>query len=58
LETVAIVGAGLIGSSFGLALRKAGFRGAIVGVSSESAIADAMRRGAIDRGLSLAEVVR
>jgi prephenate dehydrogenase len=58
LETVAIVGAGLIGSSFGLALRKAGFRGAIVGVSSESAIADAMRRGAIDHGLPLAEAVR
>jgi prephenate dehydrogenase len=55
LETVAIVGAGLIGGSFGLALKKAGFRGEILGVSSDSAIAEALRRGAIDRGLPLVE---
>jgi len=55
LRTVAIVGVGLIGGSFGLALRKAGFDGDILGVSSEGAIADALRRGAIDRGLKLAE---
>src|SRR5205823_2891389 len=50
-----IVGAGLIGGSFGLALKKAGFRGEILGVSSDGAIAEALRRGAIDRGLPLAE---
>ncbi len=55
MERVAIVGVGLIGASFGLALRKAGFRGSIVGVSSERSIAAAVERGAIDRGVSLEE---
>jgi prephenate dehydrogenase len=57
LETIAIVGVGLIGGSFGLAMKKAGFGGRILGVSSDKAIADALRRGAIDRGLPLAEAV-
>jgi prephenate dehydrogenase len=55
MKTVAIVGTGLIGASFGLALRKAGFDGALLGVSSERAIADALAAGAIDRGVPLAE---
>ena len=55
MNTVAIVGTGLIGSSFGLALRRAGFRGEILGVSSERAIADAILAGAIDRAAPLAE---
>ncbi len=55
MHTVAIVGVGLIGGSFGLALKKAGFMGEILGVSSETAIAEALRRGAIDRALPLAE---
>ena len=38
MKNVAIVGVGLIGASFGLALRKAGFTGAIVGVSSARSI--------------------
>jgi prephenate dehydrogenase len=46
LKTVAIVGVGLIGGSFGLALKKAGFSGEILGVSSEAAIAESNRRGA------------
>ena len=58
MQTVAIVGVGLIGGSFGLALRKAGFDGELLGVSSEMAIADALRRGAIDCGLPLAEAAR
>lgn len=58
MRTVAIVGVGLIGGSFGLALKKAGFSGDIIGVSSETAIAEALRRGAIDRGLPLAEAAR
>ena len=33
MKTVAIAGTGLIGASFGLALRKAGFSGEILGVS-------------------------
>jgi len=55
MERVAIVGVGLIGASFGLALRKAGFRGSIVGASSERSIAAAVERGAVDRGVSLEE---
>ena len=55
MESVAIVGAGLIGCSFGLALRKAGFTGAMVGVSSERSIREALGRGAIDRGATLEE---
>jgi prephenate dehydrogenase len=57
VRTVAIVGVGLIGGSFGLALRKAGFSGEILGVSSDAAIAEGLRRGAIDRGLPMAEAV-
>lgn len=57
MKRVAIVGTGLIGASFGLALRSAGFDGAIVGVSSPGAIADAVEAGAIDRGAPLAEAV-
>ena len=55
MQTVAIVGVGLIGGSFGLALKKAGFGGEILGVSSDAAIAEGVRRGAIDRGLPLAD---
>ena len=57
MQHVVIVGTGLIGASFGLALRKAGFTGAITGVSSPRAIADAVAAGAIDRGATLAEAV-
>lgn len=55
MKTVAIIGTGLIGASFGLALRKAGFEGAIIGASSERALAEAVAAGAIDRGAPLAE---
>ncbi len=57
METVTIVGAGLIGGSFGLALRKAGFTGRINGVSSAAALDAAVRRGAVDRGLPLEQGV-
>ena len=57
MKSVAIVGTGLIGSSFGLALRQAGFDGAITGVSSPRALAAAIAAGAIDRGAPLAEAV-
>jgi prephenate dehydrogenase len=55
METVAIVGVGLIGASFGLALRKAGFRGTIVGVSKPEALEEAKAIGAIDSSASLME---
>jgi len=57
MHTVAIVGGGLIGASFGLALRKAGFGGRILGVSSPGAIRDALDAGAIDQGLPLEAAV-
>jgi prephenate dehydrogenase len=53
MEKVAIAGVGLIGASFGLALRKAGFTGEIIGVSSEPAIAAGLKRGAISSAASL-----
>jgi prephenate dehydrogenase len=57
METVAIVGVGLIGGSFGLALRKAGFQGKIVGVSSPKTIQAALAHGSIDEALPLEEAV-
>jgi prephenate dehydrogenase len=55
VKTVAIAGVGLIGGSFALALRKAGFKGRILGVSSERTISRARELGVIDQGLPLAE---
>jgi prephenate dehydrogenase len=55
MNTVAIVGVGLIGSSFGLALRQAGFEGEIIGVSSQPALAEAKALGAISSSASLHE---
>src|SRR4051812_48262339 len=57
MDTIAIVGVGLIGGSFGLALRAAGVRGRIVGVSSPATIATAVDRGAIDASAALPEAV-
>lgn len=56
MKTVAIVGVGLIGGSFALALRKAGFEGEILGVSSEGAIEAGTRIGAISRRATLEEI--
>jgi prephenate dehydrogenase len=53
MKTVGIVGVGLIGGSFGLAMRAAGFSGEILGVSSPSAIAAGIARGAISAGATL-----
>ena len=55
MQTVGIVGVGLIGASFGLALREAGFTGTILGVSSPRSVAEGLARGAIDRGAALEE---
>lgn len=57
MNAVAIIGTGLIGSSFGLALKAAGFAGRIVGVSSEGAVKAALAAGAIDSGALLEEAV-
>ena len=58
MRTAAIFGTGLIGSSFGLALRAAGFSGDILGVSSQPAIEAAMRAGAIDQAATLEDAAR
>ncbi|HWZ33650.1 MAG TPA: prephenate dehydrogenase/arogenate dehydrogenase family protein [Bryobacteraceae bacterium] len=50
---VSIVGVGLIGGSFALALRKAGFAGKIIGVSSPETVRAALDRGVIDQALPL-----
>ena len=57
ISTVAIVGVGLIGASFALALKKCGFTGRILGVSSEGALRAGLESGAIDEGCSLESAV-
>jgi prephenate dehydrogenase len=57
MESVAIIGVGLIGGSFGLALRRHGFAGPILGVSSPAAIAAALDLGAISTRSTLEEAV-
>jgi prephenate dehydrogenase len=60
VETLAIVGVGLIGGSVGLAARARGVAGRIVGVGrSAASLAAARRAGCVDAGTSdLAEAVR
>jgi prephenate dehydrogenase len=55
MDTITIVGVGLIGGSFALAIREAGFRGRILGVSSQKTIETALALGVIDEGVALAE---
>jgi len=54
-EVVAVVGVGLIGGSFALALRATGFAGRILGVSSPESIRVAIAHGIIDEGVPLAD---
>jgi len=51
MDTVAIFGVGLIGGSFALAIRKAGFTGRIIGVSSDHTIRAALALQVIDEAL-------
>lgn len=48
IESIAVIGLGLIGGSFALALKQAGFKGKIIGCDRPEALAAAGRRGAID----------
>lgn len=57
METVAVVGTGLIGTSFALALKEGGFRGRIFGVSSPASTRGALERGAIDEVSDLPRAV-
>ncbi|MGB6946758.1 MAG: prephenate dehydrogenase/arogenate dehydrogenase family protein [Bryobacteraceae bacterium] len=52
METVAIFGVGLIGGSFALALRRAGFAGRIIGVSSDDTIRAAIALNIIEEALA------
>jgi prephenate dehydrogenase len=51
IRQITIVGTGLIGGSFGLALKASGFRGKIVGCDTKQVLAKAKRRRAIDLGI-------
>src|SRR5580704_16432835 len=50
IRQITIVGTGLIGASFALALRQQGFRGALIGCDRPEVLDAAIVRGAIDRG--------
>ncbi len=50
IRQITIIGTGLIGGSFGLALRKYGYRGRIIGCDRAPVLERAHRRGAIDSG--------
>ncbi len=58
MNTVAIFGVGLIGGSFALALRDAGFKGHIIGVSSADTIRKAVELGVIDEGMPAEQAAR
>jgi prephenate dehydrogenase len=51
INQITIVGVGLIGGSFGLALKKRGFNGRIVGCGRPHSLEKAERMGAIDIGI-------
>jgi prephenate dehydrogenase len=58
MNTVAIFGVGLIGGSFALALRKAGFSGRILGVSSPETLERALALGVIDQAATAKEAAQ
>lgn len=58
MDSAAIIGTGLIGASFGLALKEAGFAGRILGVSSPGALQGALACGAVDETAELLDAVR
>ncbi len=58
MKTIAIAGVGLIGGSFALGLRKAGFHGKIIGVSSPATVQKALSLGVIDQSMALPEAAR
>jgi prephenate dehydrogenase len=52
IRQITIIGTGLIGGSFALALRKHRFTGRIIGCDRESSLEKAKRCGAIDKGFA------
>lgn len=55
-DTIAIVGVGLIGGSLGLAFRRVGIGGRIIGVSRQETIDRAIEQGVIDEGFAYDEI--
>ncbi|MDZ7722342.1 MAG: prephenate dehydrogenase [candidate division KSB1 bacterium] len=51
-KTISIIGVGLIGGSLGLALRRKKFRGRVIGIDDPYVLENALKRGAIDEGIS------
>jgi prephenate dehydrogenase len=49
-ESIAIYSVGLLGGSIGAGLKEAGYRGRIIGISSETSIRTALSLGCIDEG--------
>jgi len=58
MQTLAIFGVGLIGGSFALALREAGFSGKIIGVSSPATTERALDLGVIDEAMPAADAAQ
>jgi prephenate dehydrogenase len=57
MRTVVIVGTGLLGSSFGLAVKKARLFDCVVGVSSPRVVEKAIAVGAVDAAMTLEEAL-
>ena len=51
-ETIAIIGVGLIGGSLGLAFKRCGIGGRIIGISRSETVSRAVDQGAVDDGVS------
>ena len=51
LKQITVIGTGLIGGSFGLAIKRHGFRGRVIGCDREAVLDLARKMGAIDRGI-------
>ncbi|MBM3762091.1 MAG: prephenate dehydrogenase/arogenate dehydrogenase family protein [Acidobacteria bacterium] len=57
MRTLAIVGTGLLGSSFGLAAKRVGHFDRILGVSSEAVVSKALSIGAIEEAMALEQAL-
>src|SRR5260370_1777894 len=55
IRQITIIGVGLIGGSFALALKKHGYKGSIVGSESEAVLQRALARGVVDRAVARPE---
>ena len=57
-SSISIVGMGLIGGSLALGLRRAGYRGKLIGVSHPKTLVEARALNAIDEGLPYEELIK